>query len=70
MFNELSVDSSFKKSNIHSLRQRLLGYLIPFATYAFVPQRQLNVERHLHHWWSAQYGYILLLTLSVPLTSI
>jgi hypothetical protein len=56
--------------NKHRLLHRLPGYPILFATYAFVPQRQLNVERHLHHWWSAQYGYILLLTLSVPLTSI
>ena len=27
-------------SSIHRLRRRLLGYLIPFATYAFVPERQ------------------------------
>ena len=33
--------------SIHRLRPGLLGYLIPFATLAFVPQRQLRPSKAL-----------------------
>ncbi len=39
----------------HRLRLGLPGYLIPFATLAFAPQRQLWSESRLRHGCSSQY---------------
>lgn len=33
--------------SIHRLQHKLLGYLIRFITYAFIPQRQLNYKYSL-----------------------
>ena len=36
----LATESENPTASIHRLRRGLPGYLIPFATHAFVPQRQ------------------------------
>ena len=41
--------------SIHRLRLGLLGYLIPFATLAFVSECQNNLIECLRNWCSFQY---------------
>ena len=36
----LATETEVPTASIHRLRRGLPGYLIPFATHAFVPQRQ------------------------------
>ena len=54
MLNVLTLKSKniFQNFSIQCLRRRLPGYLILFATYAFVPQRQLLLKSRLRFWYS------------------
>ena len=47
--------------SIQHLQCRLLGYLILFATYTFVPQRQFSLKNCFHYKYSFMYLQILTL---------
>ena len=44
MLNVLTKDLKYLNPSIHCLQRRLPGYLILFAPYAFVPQRQFLTQ--------------------------
>ena len=65
MLMALACKSKIKILNcsIQYLQCRLLGYLILFATYTFVPQRQFSLKNCFHY--KCSFMYLRILTLLI-----